>query len=322
MQNLNYLNRHQTKTILQFIRMAKPFEVPEYLTGDLVEYALQQGLQCKNVHVRHVIFSAGSAAGDNYCGEIIRAKVKFSRGGAVKTQLSLIIKCIQSSPVTDILIKSGIFNNEENMFLIVLPKIEKILEQTISPRCYFTCVEPSRTIFMDDLKPFGFILANRTKKLDLEHSTLVMKNLGQLHAGSMVFAEKYPEDANKLSKPTMLPSNKDEVNPIQYSVFGKTFKSFINLIAEMPKFVKISWKLRKFSEDFIVIAGQCYDNSLDKIKVINHGDCWINNMMFKYLDKKLVDFRFVGFPNFPLTFLIISHSFRLISNSVISLVLE
>lgn len=275
--------------------MSKPFEVPYYLKSGLVEYALQQGLKCRNVHVRDVVFSAGSSAGENYCADIIRAKVKFSKGGAVKTDISLIIKCVQSSPMTDLLIERGIFDIEENMFVIILPKMQDILQRSISPRCYYTCVEPSRTLFMDDLRPSGFTLADRTKKLDLEHSTLVMKNLGEFHAASMVFAEKYPEDAIKLNKPPMVSMKKEDVSEVQYAVVGKTFKSFINLIAGIPKLEKISWKLRKFSDDFIITVGKCYDNASDKIKVINHGDCWINNMMFKYSKNKPVDLRFVSF---------------------------
>lgn len=275
--------------------MSKSFEVPEYITGDLVEHALQQGLRCKNIHVRNVAFSAGSSGGDNYCSEIIRAKVTFSKGGATKTDISLIIKCIQSSPSTDLLVKMGVFNNEENMFMIILPKIENILQKTISPRCYFTCVEPSKTFFMDDLGFLGYKIADRTKKLDLEHSEAVMKHLGQFHAGSMLFVEKFPQEAMSVSKPTMLPANKEDINDVHITMVGRTFKTFVGLTAEMPKFERISWKLRKFSDSFLNIVAEIYNSSSDNIKVINHGDCWVNNIMFKYSDNKPVDIQFVGF---------------------------
>lgn len=275
--------------------MSKSFEVPEYITSDLVEHALHKGLRCKNVQVKNVDFSAGSSGGDNYCSDIIRAKVTFSKGAAEKNDLSLIIKCIQPSPSTDLLVKMGVFTTEENMFLLILPKIENILQTVISPRCYFTCVEPMKTFFMDDLGFLGYKIADRTKKLDLEHSEAVMKHLGQFHAGSMVFAEKFPREAMSVSKPPLLPVNKEDINEIHITMIGKTFETFVSLTADMPKFERISWKLRKFSDNFLSIVAQNYDNSSDKIKVINHGDCWINNIMFKYSDNKPVDIKFVCF---------------------------
>lgn len=275
--------------------MSKLFEVPEYLTGDLVEIALQQGLKSKNIHVRNVVYSAGSSGGDNYCSDIIRAKVTFSKGGAVKTDVSLIIKCIPQSHATDLLVKMGVFDTEEKMFLQILPKIENILQKTVSPKCYFTCLEPTKTLFMDDLGYFGYKIADRTVKLNFEHGEAVMKHLGEFHAGSMVFAEKYPQDVVKVSKPPLFPTNKDDLNDIHFSMFDKTFKSFICLTADMPKFESISWKLRKISDRFLDIVTKTYDNSDDKLKVINHGDFWINNIMFKYLENKPVDVKFVCF---------------------------
>ncbi|KAL5277995.1 hypothetical protein ACFFRR_002939 [Megaselia abdita] len=275
--------------------MSKLFEVPDYLTGDLVEYALQKGLKCKNIHVRNVVYSAGSSGGDNYCSDIIRAKVTFSKGGAVKTDVSLIIKCIQRSESRDLLIKMGVFDTEEKMFLQIIPKIENILERTISPKCYFTCLEPTKTFFMDDLGYYGYKIGDRTKKLDLEHTLAVMKHLGQFHAGSMILAEKFPDEAMKVSKPTLFPTNKDDLNDIHFSMFVKTFKTFISVTADIPKFERISWKLRKFSDTFLDIVTQTYDSSFDKLKVINHGDCWLNNIMFKYSQNKPVDVKFIDF---------------------------
>lgn len=275
--------------------MSKVFEVPEYLKGDLVESALQKGLNCKNVHVRNAVFSAGSSGGDNYCSEIIRAKVTYSKGGAEKTDVSLIIKCIQQSPATDILVKMGVFDTEENMFLQIIPKIENILEKQISPKCYFTCLEPIKTFVMDDLVHFGYRIGDRTKKLDFVYAEAAMKHLGQYHAGSMVFAEKFPKVAMKVSKPPLFPTNKEDFNDLHFTMFEKTFKTFINITAEMPKFEKTSWKLRKFSDSFLEMVSRTYDNSSDKIKVINHGDFWINNIMFKSVGNKPVDVKFVGF---------------------------
>lgn len=274
--------------------MSKSFVVPEYLTGELLEYALQEGLHCKNIHIRNVDYSAGSSGGDNYCSDIIRAKVTYSKGGAVKTDITLILKCIQSSPSTDILVKMGVFHNEETMFLQILPKIESILQKSISPKCYYTCLKPSKTFFMDDLGYFGYKTGDRTKKLDFEHSEVLMKHMAQFHAGSMVFAEKFPHYAMKVNKPILIPSDKEEQNEIHYSMIHKTFKTFVGVTAEMPKFERISWKLRKFKDNFLDIVGQVYDNSSDNLKVVNHGDCWINNIMFKYLENKPVDVKFVG----------------------------
>lgn len=274
--------------------MSTQFKPPSCLSDNLVEFALQEGLKCKNIHVRNIVYSPGSAGGDNYCSDIIRAKVTYSKGGAVKTDLFLIIKCIQPSPETDLLVKMGVFDIEERMYSNVLPRVEVILQKSISPRCYFTCLKPTKTFFMDDLTYYGYKIGDRTKKLDLELAEIVMKHLGQYHAGSMVFAKQFPQEAKKLSKAPLFPTKKEDLNGIHFALFGKTFDSFLSLLGELPRFEGLLWKLKKLKDHFFDIAIYTYDNSNDNLRVINHGDFWINNIMFKFLKNKAIDVKFVS----------------------------
>lgn len=45
-------------------------------------------------------------------------------------------------------------------------------------------------------------------------------------------------------------------------------------------------------ENFVAILGECYDgNSDEKHAVFTHGDCWINNLMFRGKDLVFIDYQ-------------------------------
>lgn len=103
--------------------------VPEYISKDLFERALCSGLSVKCVRIEDLQITMGSSAGDNYCSDIYRAKIGYTRNGTTKREhISLIVKAM---PFTEtrgpILEDLDVFEKEIRMYMTVLPKLSSIL---------------------------------------------------------------------------------------------------------------------------------------------------------------------------------------------------
>lgn len=59
-------------------------------------------------------------------------------------------------------------------------------------RCFYATKVPEPLIIFEDLKPLGYVMADRHNGLDGSHSRLVLEKLGRFHAASMVLAQLEP----------------------------------------------------------------------------------------------------------------------------------
>lgn len=101
--------------------------IPEYISKEFLEKALQNGLNCKNLTVSDAKIVSGTNVGDNYCSEIYRANVKYIRG--IKTEsISLIIKAMpfleHRGPALNEL---EVFEKELQMYMETLPQMSRLI---------------------------------------------------------------------------------------------------------------------------------------------------------------------------------------------------
>ena len=88
--------------------------------------------------------------------------------------------------------------------------------------------------------------------------------------------------------------NKDKGMIMQF--FGGNIEALIDLIQNWPGYEKITEKIRKYGKDLknnLRRAGAVDKNAFC---VLNHGDLWVNNILFKYDEQRNpVDINFVDF---------------------------
>lgn len=243
---------------------------------------IEKSLECKEkaeVEIRDLKVSLGSLKGDNFLSEIYRAEVDYEVNGIAKTT-SIIAKCMlekgESSKVAE---EFEVYEKEREMYAKILPKMSELTKVKISPECYHVATDDA-AFFMEDLTNSGFQTADRIIGLDLNHSKIVVEKLAKFHAASMVLLAK---DHNVFVK------FKEGLFKRKYSSnFMKEFldSSILHLLDVVREWEGFENIVRKIES----IVGHMDDRILKcvtqptAVKVLNHGDCWTNNVMFKYDD--------------------------------------
>ncbi|XP_067633509.1 uncharacterized protein [Eurosta solidaginis] len=201
----------------------------------------------------------------------------------------------------DIMRNHNIFDIERTMYYEIVPEFEQLYRQNgakvnISAKCYnFETPSEFGVILLEDLRPHGYKNANRLEGLDLEHTKAVLERLAQWHAASAVRVETkglYPEAFQKgvfnESQREMMENYRKSNMPI----FLEALKEF-----KAKEIVAMENVLETLTDQ--LIRTSIYDP--DDFNVLNHGDCWCNNVLFKYdregnlEDTLLIDYQMINY---------------------------
>ncbi|CAD0201318.1 unnamed protein product [Chrysodeixis includens] len=157
------------------------------------------------------------------------------------------------------------------------------------PNCIYASSEYDKeTIATLVLRDTGFRLRNRLDKPDVDHVALVMKNLAKLHALSFALEKTNPKDFEEITRLC----HKD----VQYSNPGsvpKSMRSYYDASVDLVIDPVAKKELRKVAPEILNILYRCVQ--ANPHSTICHGDCWNNNMIFKYKGFKPVDVIFFDY---------------------------
>jgi Domain of unknown function (DUF227). len=272
---------------------------PPWITREFLEKILQKECRDPDVSVTKYDISTATPKGGGYLSTLYRVVVEYTRNNGHPVKLSLVIK---SQPEDiyqlDFSKKVRAFIKEETMYQKILPAM-KILAlrmksniplMTFAPK-YFECPKQD-TLVLEDLKESGFKLVDRRKRLDFDHSLLVVRKLAEFHATSIAL---HHEDGSYMES-----FSEGHYTQIMYdgvkSFFNQTFDALICNLEKWGGFERSISKLEKLSEKATDIMMEQIRPRDGGIVVLNHGDVWVNNLMFKYSrDGQVEDVRFFDF---------------------------
>ena len=148
---------------------------------------------------------------------------------------------------------------------------------------------------IQDLSVDGFKLADRIVGLDDIHTKVLLKKIAQFHAASLVAVDNNPE-LSKGVDVTVFERQRSEVTNVFTDLFYGNTLAIADFYQNEPGYEQMSKKLRKVFETFgNKIKIVCQSTKQKNLKVINHGDLWVNNFLFKYDGKDCpVDVSFVS----------------------------
>lgn len=184
-----------------------------------------------------------------------------------------------------------LFAKEPVVYLELLPKLKLKIPHDFAPKCY-PC--PIKGLVLKDLKEDGFVMCERLNQLGVSHCKLALTSLAKFHAGSVACYKEDPDFVTSIGK-ELFYANEDTLGEL--SVW---FKTAIGAVGTMLKDIE---GFQHTAEHFLKRSETIVDSLIDTCKpregslnVLNHGDFWMNNMLFKHDDEgRVVDVKFVDF---------------------------
>lgn len=271
---------------------------PDWLSGVLSKYERDKAV----VRVLSVRTEPAVKPGENFTSRIVRAKVEVVLGCGRVTRRKVIIKKIVGSEKTCPKEISEAFRLESFAFDKILTRCYDLMEENDAPYAQFwpDCMfASSRLIILEDLGRSGFEMAKRQTGLDEDHARLAVINLARLHSLSWMVAADGDSTCKKL------PSYIQAWDGPLEMWFSLPLRILADFIRDEwgPSWSRVEKKIRCMSSDIAPTIKRLYSEP-HPVSVVCHGDCWVNNMMFrrgadgKPVEQKLIDFQTVFYNSY------------------------
>ncbi|KAL3273769.1 hypothetical protein HHI36_015196 [Cryptolaemus montrouzieri] len=221
---------------------------------------------------------------DGYLGDILFFSVT-EMGD--KRSYFVLKTCKRNKIFREVLCAEAVYARELCLYSNIFPTLESFLKEKFMdgfldfvPKARFTYNIPYReSIILENLKHQDFRLCQRSSTLNLEHIKLVFETYGKWHGLTMAYRDQCPEKFATLTK------NWVDTKVLLWKKFGiyDDFKREFLVTIEMFKdcgrndLVNIYRKLEPHIDSLLSNTGKD-----DDILCIIHGDCWVNNYMFRY----------------------------------------
>lgn len=224
--------------------------------------------------------------GDNFAGNVKRVIVKKENGGEFK----MIMKTAPNNPYMRLSGRiESLFKNEDIVYNRLFPKFEEYQETAGIPvedklkhaKCYGAAVEQyHEIILLEDLKEQGYVMLDRLTPLTDAQVKSILTNLAKLHA--LAFSLKIEE-------PTLFKEFEDTLTDVwghmneetkQYDDrFLEQIERNVLMVLESEDHIKVVKKTISMAYDIMRMSLE--EKKVSKHYVIQQGDAWINNIMFK-----------------------------------------
>lgn len=195
----------------------------------------------------------------------------------------------------------GLFKNEILFYSTIFPTLDNLQSDANVykpfdnvPKYFCGGMEPKNMFLaMKDLRPLGYTMFDKQKYLDQKHLNMIFQIYGKYHALSYVLRiknlEKYKEISQDLT---------NVIKPMKHlmeNIMGPAVAAAIRgFDPESDKI--ICDELKDLPDKALDMFIESTDYA-GEFRCIAHGDCWSNNMLFKYsesgqlLNIKLLDFQ-------------------------------
>lgn len=275
-------------------------KLPAQKVRDLLVDALREQ---RWTNINSIQVTPGSTLGDGLMAIIYRVRANGLAANGEQRELSLIVKNTPKNKARrEAFCVPMLFVNEQAFYEKVVPALEANFSSKSKPLAvaqFFKAIADGENdaLILEDLTEKGYTMADRRIGLDEAHCKVVLRELAKLHAASFVLKQKMPEKFEELRgcvKDMFWDEDrKFAFEPFTQSCFEETLRTInIHFNDDKSKYVRAYKQLMTRGYDFI--AGIVRGTNLGD-QVITHGDCWTNNLLFKYENELPVDVKFLDF---------------------------
>lgn len=133
-------------------------------------------------------------------------------------------------------------------------------------------------LLLENLKACGHKLWNRQIPMPSDHISLVFAEYGKFHAVSLAMRAKQPEKFEAITKDLRsIFTDSYSMEEFEYAM-KLTLDNGFKAVQGDEKATKA---MERYRDDLAKFLGETAEAPEDAI-VVTHGDCWCNNMLFKY----------------------------------------
>lgn len=259
--------------------------IPEDLLV-LLKEAINNNINSENDVISDFLIDVvnNDVKGDGFVGDILFVTLTHKKTEEIQ---ELIIKQEKCKDGKAIEISKRPFENEIYFYKTIWPVFQKFYrDQTgksldLVPNCLSTSNIALKRIILENVTSKGFAMHDKSKAFDENHLVTIFETYGLYHGISFALRELDNEQYKRLVDPLgsiWKDSFSDgQISSKLHSKRVKLIFSYFDESTEKP----ILQKLKNFEENGAQKVHQAM--VYDKYEgVIQHGDCWSNNMMFKY----------------------------------------
>lgn len=236
--------------------------------------------------------------GEGYLGQMFFVSLKDKGNGK---SLDVVVKqAFCEKNIREFYPIRDVFLNEICFYTKLWPKFVKF-QEAIPPSLQFVHIakclaavstENFEALVFANLKYDRFVLQNKKEALEKEKFEFIFKVYGRLHAISFAYKKLYPEEFSKLSEEIIdvwvgfsrLQSFQEAIKMSHQYSLESLQPGVDDVIIE---------KYQHYVDDAVELFHKSLDNG--RYTCVIHGDCWSNNMMFKYdVSQKASSFRYIN----------------------------
>ncbi|XP_047034710.1 uncharacterized protein LOC124640817 [Helicoverpa zea] len=265
----------------------------------------KQGLKAKRV-----IFNTVGKAGDNFVGNVKRITIEGEDGS-----MKMIVKIAATDEMARHTTNHEVtFRNEHIMYTEVLPKFVQLQKAAGIPekdlfrfaKCYGSFNEPpNEVIILEDLNESQFSMLDKFESLSNECVRKVLKDLAVYHSLSFVLKKQEPKKYEEFKKKLTDGWNVVFSNPLMNNHWKLLEADTVKVLGDKHKHLIENKLIKMFKGRAQLVA-----SGSQRHNVIQQGDAWTNNIMFKMegdsIQSIMIDYQFAtdGNPTLDLLYII------------------
>lgn len=258
---------------------------------DHVQEALQKIINENGITNYKVNLFNATKKGDNYLGVIHKVEIIGFKNNR-ESKLNLVCKVPGTNWKSDDNRRTHVpYKREVYYYKVVLKMFENLQNNLNIPKSEkFTSyvkfyaasdVVGQEFLILEDLGVRNFVMLNKNLPMKKEHIDLVITGLAKFHALSFVMRDQEPEKLLKVG----------QIGCTIIDMFGK--KQYVDLcefglkqtleILEEDGMMDLYKKIKHFKDNVEEFMVNNYNGKgSENHNVFIHGDCWNNNVMFRY----------------------------------------
>ncbi|CAG0895146.1 unnamed protein product [Darwinula stevensoni] len=282
---------------------------------EFVKTLIQKDIGEDEIEVKNFRTERATEAGDNFSTVIYRITANYNKDPKIEKTCEAVYigKFLPVQPKQRELVQQIMtFDREVVVYNDLIPAMVNLQKEKLGrdsilvpnvPQCIYANGKstPIAAVIMEDLFRKGFRLADKYQGLQPDEVRLLMEAYGRYH-GLGVFVDRHSDFSSR----PIFRDNPFETIPEFHDMMRSCLNSVCKVLEEIPGQEENARKMK----DYVVKVDGGRERLFEfigrkgKLLTFLHGDCWCNNMMFRYdpdtgapVEIKIFDLQIVAYGN-------------------------